>query len=530
MGDHKIKLDSVKFLVLIFCVGVGIAYCFNALRAPFWGAVDTDVLSNLLPVVQYRRSILVEKELPLYTELWYGGREQWKNPLWNFLYFPATLIWLIFGLKNGTSLVMCLHVIAILVAGWYLSGIFFKGQSFRCMLALLFASPVASSLRAGHVENIFAYPWVLLGIRALLDNNMQRLKKGCLAGICVGILALTGANYYVLYALILYVSIIAFHHDKIYLGIGFVAGALVGLPHIVSVLHLLGVPRGNPVVSISMYSETSFINLFDDLFLGLGVEQRWGYLALIGLGMFPMFCLSIFDLLDVSKLNSLRFAPFLAAGIFILLATGLAYQGHHVLDTFRVPARALSFVALSLLLFIFLSAENWSDKRRLFLRFMTFMSVVHVVLVLVRIRPMGSKWWLDNSGAEVLAVDLQERNARSVWIQSSNNDMLIHIALNIQGISIPNAYYGDMGQRITSMGQYCGFSFDYILLPSSCCSDVVALTSNVPARRVEGPREIDMRKFQYVRDFKVKNEDWSLYKVICEELVHEMRIFRPLQW
>src|SRR5215208_4851657 len=78
------------------CFGVvslilfALLYCSSALISPFWG--DNDTWSNLLPIIHYRHSIL----LPFHTDLWYGGQEQWANPLWSFLYFPSTIIWLIF--------------------------------------------------------------------------------------------------------------------------------------------------------------------------------------------------------------------------------------------------------------------------------------------------------------------------------------------------------------------------------------------------------------------------------------------------
>jgi hypothetical protein len=512
---------SSKYLPLILCTVIGVGYCFDALHAPFFGGADTDLLSNLLPVVHYRYSILYDGVLPLHTNLWYGARAQWQNPLWSFLYLPATLVWMAGGLKVGTSILVCGHVIFILLAGWYLAGLFFGSTLAKFMGAILFAAPVAQPLKAGHIENIFAYPWILLGIYFLLDHRKNALKRGVAAGVCLGIAALAGANYYVLYAAILFAILILFQGDRCRLVVGFMIGALVGLPHIISVLYLVGVSRGNPVFSIPYYSEPSPLRMFSDFFLGIGASQRWGYLALIGVGMVPLLLLSILDLLKPSRtsrsvwLNEAA-APLLAFGVFALLASGLAYRGHHLLDTFRVPARALHFAALSLLLFVFLSVRNWAGKRKTIVFWMLLLSVIQVVFVLSTIRPIGGHWWLNNSGVEEVAAYLSHRNAKSVWVQTTGTDMLIHIALNIRGIGVPNAYYGDMGQRVVSAGDHCGLSFDYILLPGVSPSERVELKSSVPARQqVEGPSKIDRHNLRYLRDFSVEDELWSLYEVSC---------------
>ena len=80
---------KIKYLPLILCILTGVGYCSDALRAPFFGGAESDLLSNLLPVVHYRYSILHDGVLPLHTDLWYGGRAQWQNPLWSFFYLPV---------------------------------------------------------------------------------------------------------------------------------------------------------------------------------------------------------------------------------------------------------------------------------------------------------------------------------------------------------------------------------------------------------------------------------------------------------
>jgi hypothetical protein len=507
-------------LSLLFCIVIGIAFCFEALCAPLFGGRDTDILSNLLPIVQYRQSILQEGSFPGYTTLWYGGRPQWQNPLWSFFYLPATLIWLAFGLEIGTDIVICGHVIFMLLAGWYLSSLFLKSDLLRCFAAVLITAPMATALKAGHIENVMAYPWILLGTRFLLDSSRRSFLRGCIGGACLGVTALAGANYYVLYAAILYGLLILVQPGRIRLAAGFGVGSLVGLPHVASVIHLVGAPRGLPAWSIATYSEPSMISVFNDLFLGSDARQRWGFLALIGIGTVPLILIGIRDLVCAVRLkgvraNGLALASLLAFAIFVLLASGLAYRGHHLLDTFRVPVRALPFAALSLLLFVLLSVRDWDSRRTPILSLMMLVSVIHVGIVLSGVRPVGTRWGLDNSGSQDLAAYLQDLGARSVWLQTPDGDMLIHIALNQHGISVPNAYYGDMGQQVRSTGEFCGFSFDHILLQTEQSPESVEFRSNVPAQPVVGPHEIDGEQLRFLRKFMIRDEAWSIYQVIC---------------
>ena len=115
-GKSPLQNFNRKYLPLILCILTGVGYCSDALRAPFFGGADSDLLSNLLPVVHYRYSILNAGVLPFHTDLWYGGRAQWQNPLWSFLYLPATLVWLGGGLRVGTSILVCAHVIFVLLS------------------------------------------------------------------------------------------------------------------------------------------------------------------------------------------------------------------------------------------------------------------------------------------------------------------------------------------------------------------------------------------------------------------------------
>ena len=121
-------------------IAFAILYCLSALLAPFWS--DNDTWSNLLPIIHYRNSILDQHSLPLFTDLWYGGRFQWANPLWSFLYFPSTLIWLIMPLDWGARIIFLGHLIFSLLIGKKLAALFLESELERISSAILLCSPI----------------------------------------------------------------------------------------------------------------------------------------------------------------------------------------------------------------------------------------------------------------------------------------------------------------------------------------------------------------------------------------------------
>jgi hypothetical protein len=486
-------------------------YCAEALQAPFFGGLD--MLSNLLPVAHYRVSILEHHAIPWYTDLWYGGRYQWMNPLWNFMYIPSTVIFLIWPLQWATRIVLCGHLIFSALVGRSLASVFFKDELRRVMGALLLIASFSAALFAGHLEKILAWPWVLLGLLVLLDAHRDDLKRGLLSGICLGIIALAGANYYVLYAGILYTVIIASFANK-RLVLGFITGSLTGILHLPTVWHLFGYARGDIALTIPRYSVT-FSTVFNELFIG--THFQWERFAIIGA---PMICLlawcSYCLLFRAAKVNNMvrrRCIAFLvAASILTLLATGTLYQGHHLLDTFRLPSRAMPFVAVAILLFIFscsgdLVCHAPSSAKRWIVAILMVVSVVQVSLTCWTIRPIGSKYWLDNSGATEIAMFLKSQKAHSVWIDNLTRDMLIHLALNLNGISVPIAYYGDMGQTVPITGAYCGYSFDFFLVDHS--------ERQLDEYDLLGKGKIPASNMHLVNTIEVAERRWDVYRVVC---------------
>ncbi|HSB66767.1 MAG TPA: hypothetical protein VLD65_09320, partial [Anaerolineales bacterium] len=226
---HHIKLRPINWkawISIIILVIVGVIYYYPALAARFVG--DNDYWSNLFPIIHIRHAIIDQHTIPLYTDLWYGGRAQWQNPLWSFFYFPATLIWLIVPLDWGARIVYGAHIIFSLIAGKKVSSLFLSSQLGQIPAAIILTAPILPALLAGHIEKVLAWGWVLLSIYFLLNEEKPLLFRGVTSGLCWGIVAITGANYYVLYAGLLLIPLVL-SFKKTRLLYSFVGGSMIGL-------------------------------------------------------------------------------------------------------------------------------------------------------------------------------------------------------------------------------------------------------------------------------------------------------------
>ena len=115
-------------------------FSFSALLSPFWN--DHDTSSNLLPIIHFKHSIPDQHTLPVFTDLWYGGRAQWANPLWIFLYLPSTIVWLITPLDWVTWIVFLGHLILSLFATSKLATRFLESELESVSGLIILASPI----------------------------------------------------------------------------------------------------------------------------------------------------------------------------------------------------------------------------------------------------------------------------------------------------------------------------------------------------------------------------------------------------
>lgn len=522
-GYEKISayLDSHPWIGLGLLVLFALAYCWSALRAPYW--VGNDAWSDLLPVVHYRISILKDHSLPLYTNLWYGGRAQWANPLWNFLYFPATIVWLFAPLDWGTRIVYFAHFLFALFAGRRLASLFLQAEIEKICATLVLCSPIFAAFAAGQTEKILSWGWVLLALFSLYNPKFSLPQRGLRAGIFLGIIPLTGSNYFTLYAAILLLSLLAVYKNRILLAY-LVLGSMIGLLHLPSVMHLIGQPRGNPAGSIVELS-LSLPGILSSLSVGLARPMGWETWAPIGLPMVVLFFKSIvrkikasISLGNLHVFSGAELAWLCAFLILVLLATGALYHGHHLLDVFRVPARAIPFVALAAALFVFeyLRDHATAKERRIYLLAAAF----QIGIVSFLIRPYGALYGPYDPAAQRLADALGADGAKSVWVSMQEfqgkeklNNMYIQTVLSQNELSLPNVYYGDMGQKITIQGEHCGFSFDHLATLNPVSAAGIELISDIEWSDTRG--RIPASNLLLIRQVDVNGNEYKLYRVVC---------------
>lgn len=507
------------WISIAFLIAVALLYCSSALTAPFWNGNDT--WSNILPVIHYRQSILEQGTLPLYTDLWYGGRAQWANPLWSFLYLPATLVWLLLPLDWGIRVVFLGHLIFSLLAGRKLAGLFLKGEIERAAAAILFTSPILVALTAGHIEKVMAWGWVLFALCVLLNSTWTPAQRGLISGLCLGIMALTGSNYYTFYAGILLIPLaISFRDIKIFSLFGI--GSALGLLHLPSVWHLIGQSRIHADLFIDAYSMDIWSGI-SAIAVGYSIPASWEKWTPVGI-----LTLYLFGLILVQKIRqrskdkqdtitSQEVALFVSISLLILLASGLAYRFVHWFDLFRVSSRALAFVALGIALFVMMNIGELirlSVLREKTVRLMLLISAVQVLASAWIIRPEGSPFSPYEASVQHLADVLKADHAKSVWLSTRElDDMYIDVGLTRNGISLPNVYYGDMGQAIPMQGPYCGYSFDHILVVPPLDGAVIELSPNAEWSLAVG--EIPFDRLVLVEEVHVGDEVLHVYRVTC---------------
>ncbi len=482
------------------------------MTAPFWGGNDT--WSDLLPVIHYQKSILEDHQLPLNTDQWYGGREQWKNPLWNFLYLPGTLIWLGFPLDWATRIIFVGHFLFSLYAGWKLAALYLDNEFQRIFAAIIFISPNLPAYLAGHVEKILSWGWVLLALYFLLNPRLSDRKRGLMSGLCFGVIPLTGSNYYSFFSFILFIPLLAGIKNKKIIPY-FIGGAAIGLLHLPSVAYLIGVQRANSLIMIQISSMNLF-GILSSLIVGFALPVSWETWGLVGIGVGVLFVKLLWLEINEERIKFFRIfderkALLTALFILSLFASGLIYRGNHLFDTFRVPARAIFFMALTILLYCLISNQYEKNKKPLNLTFYLGISAFQIILLTWLIRPIGSQYSYRDPGVKELTTLLNADHAKSVWINKQLPiNMNIDVGLTQQGFQLPNVYYGDMGQKIPVSGNICGYSFDHVITEED---PPVILKPNLEGENFSIP--LPLEKLELIGRIPVNGEIYKVYRVRC---------------
>ena len=489
---------------------VCLIYCWPALRAPLFGGVD--LTSNLLPIVHFKRSIIQEGTLPLYTDLWYGGRAQWQNPLWSFLYFPATVFWLLLPLPWAARVIIVGHLVVSVWLGWEIARRFLDSRVSRIFAALLFLSPIIVRLERGHLEKIYAWPWILLVILAVLSVTNSDVKDGLIIGLSLAMIAHAGASYYLLYTIILLGFLGLSRLSKNFVRGIFAVAIPAMLLRLPSLLFMTDVDR------LPVGFQLSFVAVLEALFLRIVDLESFSF---IGLPILIMIVWSVaiwFRSPDRFAGRNLLFLCALAAtAVFILMATGLLYQGHQLLDTFRVVSRTMAFAAVALLLAALIFAKDMPSALGQTIPVSSILLGVSAILALNnwwKVQPAGSEW-LEQSGASEIVEYLSTEGAESVWLQPPEPpNRLVGIGLNQAGIALPDWYYGQMGQEKPTMGKYCGYSFDYLVTAQELDEGFALNGGTWSNRKVV---TIHRESLELEAEFELQQQAYRIYRVICPE-------------
>jgi hypothetical protein len=91
--------------------------------------------------------------------------------------------------------------------------------------------------------------------------------------------------------------------------------------------------------------------------------------------------------------------------------------------------------------------------------------------------------------------------------------MYIHVGLTANHLSLPNVYYGDMGQDIELLGNYCGYSFDHLIVFAPVDKDPIKLEADTEWSNTSG--EISLENLSLLEQVKVDDKTLNIYRVNC---------------
>jgi hypothetical protein len=415
--------------------------------------------------------------------LWYGGRYQFVNPLWKGFYPPW---WVLFipgvPIILAQKTLIALHYVATTTIAYYYARQDFDWW-FAVPFALLFVFPMATF--GGHMWKVFSWPWVTLLMWQLTKNRITRptQRQGVIAGVCLGATLLTGGSYYFFYFVGLVAALVLALRQRAF-AIGALKGSLVGAPKVVFSLVpvvLAGAERPGLGETVSLAQlVTGLTGVWIDasewtievesMILGEGG-------AVIGL---PACLLAAFAFIYAYRHphqeRSRWFLGIIAAGVFgVLLATGWSIMYHlPFVDAFRAAARAISLVAISLLLAVWFTLRIATRQRR------TIVTAAIISLLVLSAVNGAAAWAITDDGSAVqptagdrVTDTIVSAGCDRVWMEGRggvDNERLpykhpISFELTQRGIPLQAVYYAPFGQEYATHenGQ---LTFDVLIIGS----------------------------------------------------------------
>lgn len=161
-----------------------------------------DLNSNLLPIAMYKAQVAAG-QFP-WASPWYSAESNFHNPLWNFLYPPATLLFLALPIVLAVRVVLALHILL----GWYLMRHLLaaftehEAAAFFGAFLYVFSGLWAAPLTSYHFEKIFGLAWLPLALLLFRRCYEQPAWRSALAlGATLALLVYAGAMYLLVFTL-----------------------------------------------------------------------------------------------------------------------------------------------------------------------------------------------------------------------------------------------------------------------------------------------------------------------------------------
>jgi len=457
---------------------------------PFGG----EVLTNLLPIVEFRLAV-ASGDLPIYSDMLYQkGRLYWANPL-SKVFYPFAWPLFIPGVPLAPTLkvILLVHVIAATTIA-YVSAEKYLEWHVAAPFALLWILPLATH-SVGHIEKILAYPWLVLLVWLLLPDNLDEHPKrtGLIVGVAAGMIWLAGANYFFIYAALFTASV-----ALIYAGYTFakwsMIGGLVGLPHLlVNVVPVLvgGTNRPAPGYMSAVFEvSNALMGLYlVDWIPGGASPHGHGYV--IGIPAVILALAGIASLYRHAEGSDRRW--FYAITAVATVSMGLATNAWWIYelpgtDIHRVGRRAILPLALCSLLFALFAIRQQAyrgvfdpcgiDTDRLYSLTIAVLLLVSAVMAGIGFFDMthnerGPAMTVDIGDTDAMASSLASAGCTSAWIAatpawnySSDNGVPsgeVGYSLMNAGIGLRAIHYGAIDQEWQVRNPDGSLAFDVLI-------------------------------------------------------------------
>jgi hypothetical protein len=343
--------------------------------------------------------------------------------------------------------------------------------------ALLFLTPM--TLFVGHYEKVLGWPWIVFAVLQLRPTRLRAdpRRAGLLAGIGLGIAFLAGDNYHVFYAGLLSVSILLATRTREAF-IQFFRGGLVATPKLlfsVFPVILLGADRPDSGRGLTLDQfVTGIIGFwFDTNGGGFVFSQKLYFEGFAAVGL-PILLLAFGVILwsYVDPHEHWRWVGGVVSAILVgtLLATRweIAYQ-MPVVEMFRVAARAIVMVSLSVLLLGWLGL--WLTQRNSRAAYVAAAALITLSAAngVVAWSEVENREAIDDDFGREVAADIDAMDCGPVWIEggydgsSTPKKKMIGYHLTERGIPLQAASYGKIGQNYTAV-KNGSLTFDVLLI------------------------------------------------------------------